>query len=216
MASVQNGKKSSSQVARERFKEFDEAVIGNGELIYSTKGGPYNVHFFPTHGHAFFGNETREFQLIRFGSDVTMLRGVHKIEGVTGARVSGFPECRHETWRESSEWKEYILFKNGDSLDVVSDAKEILEAVKKATGIDLPKLSTKISEADEGDDARYPHEIIRKELKSDEDNPVYSRIDEGPFWEDSAVVIATYKHYLKNFPGRLKEMCLESKRLLRN
>jgi len=195
--------KSDYAILRELFQNLDKTVLENGKMIYRSKGGPYRVWHWPEGiDDRFNGSEMRYFQLLRFGENDTILRGLHKVEGVSGRRVSGWPECKHVSRKEKIEWKDYILFKKGDGLEVVSDESEIKKAVKNIIGIDLPKIDTRFSKK-EG--TRNSHQRFSTEVYSDKDNMEYHNRG-SCWWTDPKVVIESYKSYLNN-PERLKEIC---------
>lgn len=195
--------KSEHAILHERFQELDKTVLGNGKMIYRSKGGPYSVWYWPRRfDDNFFGSEMRYFQLLRFGEDDTILRGLHKVQGVSGRRVTGFPECKHVSWEEKNEWKDYILFKKGDNLEVVSAENEIKKAIKEIIGFDLPKIDTRSSK-EEG--TRYSHQRFSTEVYSDKDNMEYHNRGTR-WWVDPEGVIKSYQSYLGN-PERLKEIC---------
>jgi hypothetical protein len=195
--------KSEYAILHELFQKLDKTVLEKGNMIYRSKGGPYRVWYWPKGiDDRFHGSEMRYFQLLRFEEDDTILRGLHKVEGVSGRRVTGWPECKHVNWEEKNQWKDYILFKKGDELEVVSDESEIKKAVKNIIGIDLPKIDTRSSK-DEG--TRYSHERFSTELYSDKDNMEY-HTEHRHWWVDPEVVIKSYKSYLSD-PERLKEIC---------
>jgi len=184
----------------ELFQKFDKTILEKGEMIYRDKGGPYSVWYWPSGiDHRLIGREMRYFQLLRFEEADTILRGLHKVEGVSGRRVSGWPECRHVSWEEKNEWKDYILFKNGDELQVVSDEDEIKKAVKSITGIDLPKVDTRLRK-DEG--TRNSHEKFSTEVYSDKDNMEYHTEYGRHWWTDPSIVINSYKVYLQRKDGK--------------
>jgi hypothetical protein len=197
--------KSEGAILHELFQELDKRVVEKGNMIFRSKGGPYKVWYWPrpmSFDDMIIGREMRYFQLLRFRENDTILRGLHKLKGTSSYRVSGWPECNYAHSKVNNEWKDYILFKDGDKLQVVSDEDKIKKTIKEVIGIDLPKIDTKLRK-EEG--TRNSHEKFSTEVYSDKNNFEY-HTEHGHWWVDPEVVIKSYKSYLSN-PERLIEIC---------
>jgi len=195
---------SEGAILHKLFQKLDKTVLEKGNMIFRSKGGPYHVWYWPRgFSSHLIGDEMRYFQLLKFGENDTILRGLHKVEGVSSRRVTGWPECKYAKWDEKNEWKDYILFKKGDELKVVSDESEIKKTVKNIIGIDLPKIDTRSSK---DDGTRYSHQRFSTEVYSDKENNEYHNRG-SCWWTDPKVVIDNYKGYLKSDPKRLEEIC---------